>query len=508
MAVQDVTKRFGPTVALNEASFAVRSGHVHALLGENGAGKSTCVKVLSGLITPDSGRIEIDGSVADLASPRDAHRLGIQTAFQEITLVPDLSVAQNMLLPYEPTRYGQLRRKAGMRAVAETLEHLGLGDVDLRAEVRSLDLPQRQKIEIAKAVARGPKILLLDEPTSALSGADVDWLGGLIEQLRADGVTIIFISHRMPEVRLFCDSLSILRNGSHVGTFETGEISDEDVVERVIGRSLATAFPERQSKTMGEVLLSGRQLANDGRLDGISFDLHAGEILGVSALQGMGQQELFMSLFGMDTLSGGHVEIGGRETTIASPNDAVRSHLGVSLVPEDRKTEALFQHLPGQPNVSLPVLDRFARFGWIDTDLEARAVDSVLAQVNVHPRALYTPVTSFSGGNQQKIALAKWLLTECRVLLMFDPTRGVDVGTKHEIYQLMHDFVGRGGAILFYSTEIPELVNLCDRVLAVYRGRVTDEIAGDDLSEQNILRSVIGHEAVSQQAGSQQAGAQ
>ena len=426
LAVRDVTKRFGPTTALDQAAFTVRPGHVHALLGENGAGKSTCVKILSGLLHPDDGRIEVHGEPADLKTPRDAHRLGIQTAFQEMTLVPDLTVMENMLLPYEPTRFGLVRRRVARQQVADTLARLDVTGVDPRAEVRSLDLPQRQKVEIAKAISRGPRILLLDEPTSALSGSDVDWLGALIDRMRADGVTIVFISHRMPEVRMFCDALSILRNGAHVGTYGIDEISDDEVVERVIGRSLAATFPsrERVPARAETPALAGRELVTDGRLAGVSFDLHGGEILGVSGLQGMGQQELFLGLFGMTPLRKGDVRVDGKTTTIASPRDAVRSQIGISLVPEDRKTEALFQHLPGQPNVSLPVVDQFAnRLGWIDKRTEAKAVDRALARVNVHPRALYMPVSSFSGGNQQKIALAKWLLTQSRVLLMFDPDR-------------------------------------------------------------------------------------
>ena len=503
IAVRDITKRFGATVALDGASFDVHSGEVHALLGENGAGKSTAVKILSGLLEPDSGELVIFGESTRISSARVAHRLGVQTAFQEMTLVPDLTVTQNMLLPYEPTTGGQLRRGRARRRVEEILERLELGAIDPGAEVRSLDLPVRQKIEIAKAVARNPPILLLDEPTSALSGRDVDWLGSMIHWLREEGVTVIFISHRMPEVRMFCDRLSILRNGRHVGTFDTGDLTDDEVVEHVVGRSLETQVMRRrepEAVDKGDVILSGEGLATTGRLEDLSFELHAGEILGVSALQGMGQLELFMSLFGMADLTDGQVRLDGKPVTITSPIDAVRNRLGISLLPEDRKTEALFQHLSGTQNVSLPIVDRFATFGWVDTEAEKRAVDQALARVNVHPRALYKPVSSFSGGNQQKIAIAKWLLARSRILLMFDPTRGVDVGTKEEIYELMRRFADEGGAILFYSTEIPELVNLCDRVLAIYRGRVVDSLEGDDITESNIARSVIGHEGIARQA--------
>lgn len=502
IVVNGLTRRFGATVALDGASFEVRRGDVHALLGENGAGKSTAVKILSGLLQPDEGVLTILGGTTTIRNPRHAHELGIQTAFQEMTLVPDLTVTQNLLLPYEPVSGGQIRRRRALARARSILDELDMGHIDPRVEVRDLDLPQRQKIEIAKTVAREPRILLLDEPTSALSGSDVDWLGELIGRLKARGVTIIFISHRMPEVRMFCDRLSILRNGRHVGTHQVAELSDDEVVEKVVGHSLVRSGggKRRAEPDHGDTVLEGRDLKTDGHLHGVSFSLRAGEILGVSALQGMGQLDLFLALFGMRDLAGGEVRLDGQRVTLASPRDAVRSAIGISLLPEDRRTEGLFIHLSGQANVSLPVIDRFTRFGWIHTRMERHAVDAALAQVNVHPRALYKPVSSFSGGNQQKIALAKWLLAGSRVLLMFDPTRGVDVGTKEEIYTLMRAFADDGGAILFYSTEIPELVTQSDRVLGVYRGRIVDELSGDAITEENILRSVIGHDVVAEQA--------
>src|SRR5579883_2676991 len=332
--------------------------------------------------------------------------------------------------------------------------------------------------------------------TSTLSSDDVKWLGDVIAQLRSDGVTVVFISHRMPEVRMFCDTLSVLRNGKHVGTFRSRDISDDEVIRLVIGRELAQTFPDRADRRISSEAtpaLAARHLATGGKLREASLDLWSGEILGVAALQGMGQLELFLALFGMAPLTRGTIAIDGAPVTLASPRDALRENIGISLMPEDRKTEALLLKLPGRDNVSLPVLDRFSRFGWIDTDREIRAVDQVLARVNVHPRALYSACSSFSGGNQQKIALAKWLLAGTRVLLMYDPTRGVDIGTKHEIYVFMSDFVARGGAILFYSTEIAELVHMCDRVIVMYRGGVAKTLSGTEIGEEAIIRAALGH---------------
>jgi ribose transport system ATP-binding protein len=401
-----------------------------------------------------------------------------------------------MLLPRAPAGpLGQLRRRQGERLVTGHLRDLGLDSIDPRAQVRDLELSTRQKIEIARAVFRKPRILLLDEPTSTLSGRDIDWLGALIARLKSDGVTVVFISHRMPEVRLFCDRLTVLRNGKDVGTAEAAEVSDDEVVRMIIGRSLAATFPPRPASRPSAATppcLEVRDLATEGRLDGASLSLRPGEILGVSALQGMGQQQLFLACFGMAHVRRGEIRVDGRPVTLASPRDAIRANIGISLVPEDRKTEGLFLKLDGRSNIALPVIGRLTRRGLIDGSAETRAVSRVLDQVEVAPHALYTPAGAFSGGNQQKIAIGKWLLAGSRILLMFDPTRGVDVGTKHQLYQLMRDFADAGGAILFYSTEIPELVNLCDRVLVMYRGRVVSELQDAALDEESIIRSALG----------------
>lgn len=498
ISLTHVSKRYGATIALTEASFRVEVGTTHALLGENGAGKSTLVKILSGLVRPDGGEIAFFGAPVRLGSRADSSRLGLEVAFQEIPLIPDLTVAQNILMPDVPRRFGFLRdRRAGRRRVEQVLAALNLPDLDPESEIRDLDLSLRQKIEIARAISRAPKILLLDEPSAALSAQDVEWLGERIGRLQSAGTTIILVTHRIQEVRAYCSELSVLRNGRHVGTHRTAEISDKAVFSLIMGRTIEAAFPPRgmrASPETGDSLLEARELAVGGRLQSASLSLRPGEILGLAALQGMGQIALFNALFGVERLDHGELWVSGRKVWLSSPRDAIRAGLGVGLVPEDRKIQGLALTMTGRENASLAALEQFTRFGWVDRGREARAVDEAFAQLQVHARAHYKPAGSFSGGNQQKIVLAKWLLTDCKILLVFDPTRGVDIGTKHDMYILLRQFAEAGGAVLFYSTEVPELVGLADRVLVLYRGRVSAELTGSAMNEETIGRAMLGAE--------------
>jgi ribose transport system ATP-binding protein len=494
LIVEGIVKRYGPTIALDHASFAIEAGTVHALLGENGAGKSTLVKILSGLVKPDSGRLSIFGVRTRIKSPRSAHALGIRTAFQEISMVPDLSVTRNFLLMEEPLNtLGMVSQHRCEEYVVAELSRVGLHGIDPRVNVADLDLPTRQKVEIARSASHKPRLLLLDEPTASLSKHDVQWLAGLIDSCKADGVTVVLITHRMQEVRELCSSLSVLRNGKCVSTAHISALSDEEIIEAVIGRSLGAVFPSkiasRGPANGTPSVLSAKGMHVGNAVKDVNLDLAAGEILGISGLQGMGQRELFLALYGAVKIDAGTVSLDGKPAHFRSPADAVAA--GIGLVPEDRKSEGLFLEFSGRQNLALPGIRRFVKFGLVEQLKEMRAVMAGLSRVQVHPRAASQPATSFSGGNQQKMVIAKWLVARSRILLLYDPTRGVDIGTKAEIYRLINNFVQTGGTVLLYSSETPELVNLCAKVLVLYRGRVSERLAGDAVTETRIMRAAL-----------------
>ena len=497
VALAGVSKAFGATRAVSDVSFTVRAGTVHALLGENGAGKSTTMKLLSGLIEPDEGTIAIDGREVRLRSPRDAHRAGIRTAFQELTLVRDLSVLDNMLIPAAPMSFlGTLRRKQVAENVAAHFARLGLA-VDLHAEVGRLDLALRQKIEIARALYRQPRLLLLDEPTSALAGSDVEWLGALIADAKARGITVLFISHRMPEVRAFCDDMTVLRNGKRVASGAVADFTDAQVVEMIIGRSLDQTFPPRRAVPVADrpaPVLETRGLAAGAKLSDVDLVLRPGEILGVAALEGQGQRGLFRLLAGLETPAGGVIRVDGKVAAYHSPRAALRCGSGISYLPEERKTEGFLAGLSAATNVVLPLLSRVGRAGFIGRRDEERAAQPSADQVALNPRYLGFAIGDLSGGNQQKALMARTLATGARTLLLFDPTRGVDVGTKESIYAAIRAFAERGGSVLFYSSELPEIVQLADRCLVLYGGQVFRELQGDDIAEQTLVAAMIGHD--------------
>jgi ribose transport system ATP-binding protein len=485
-----MVKRYGATVALDRLSFEISSGSSHALIGENGAGKSTLVKIISGITRPDSGEIEIFGErVRRIASPARAAELGIGTAFQELSLVPTLSVADNLLLGIEPHNPAELQRRA-----QELLDACEIGDVSPRWRVEDLTLPERQMVEIAKAVRHEPRLLFLDESTSALGEGAREWFTTLLQRLRERGTTLVFITHRLGEVREHCDHATILRNGEAVGDVAIDEVDEDEVVRMMIGRSMDQAFPARRPATDRPVKLSARGLGLDGAFEDVDFDLHEGEILGIAGLDGQGQRELFLSLFGVLPHEKGELLIDDRPVRVHSPRDAIDSRLGISLVPEDRKTEGLFLSLSVATNMAIPSLGELANRGWVNERHVRRSAVQTAERLNLDPGVVNGEVGELSGGNQQKVVIGKWVLAGARFLLLYDPTRGVDVATKFEIYKLIQSLAEEGRSMIVYSSDLAEVVGLCDRVLTFYRARVTAEFSGDELTETNVLSAIVGHQ--------------
>jgi ribose transport system ATP-binding protein len=488
VSVHQLSKSYGATVALREVSLRVQRSEIHALLGENGAGKSTLVKILSGIISPDSGRIEIDGAEFRPGTLMEARAAGISTAFQELSLLPNLSVADNLMLPRLVKGFaGRAPVKANRQAAVAILDAFGAADIAPDVLVEELSLGQKQRIEIVRALSHRPRLLILDEPTAAL--AEPEWLFRELERVAAAGTAILYITHRLAEVRRLCSRATILRNGENVSTVDLGGVSDSDIFAAMVGVTPMRHGPGEGLKEE-TVALSVRNLTGAG-LSPISLDVRRGEIVGVAALEGQGQRELFRMLGGAAPITGGTVEVGGRIVNPTSPAQALRT--GIAFLPEERKTEGVFLGLDVTTNISLSILDRLQRFGIIDQTRERAYVAKQAQRVDLAERFLGMPMAALSGGNQQKALLARVLLSGARILVLFDPTRGVDVGTKQVIYNVIRRFVASGGSVLIYSTELEELVQLVDRCLVLYRGRMVGEVAGHALSEAKLVALASGH---------------
>jgi ribose transport system ATP-binding protein len=487
----EVFKSFGGVQALQGASFEAGRGEVHALVGENGAGKSTLIKILSGLLRLDRGEIRLDGREVRIDQPAEAQRLGIGTVFQELTLLPHMTVAENLLLRREPRgRLGLIRRSEVTREAGRVLNGLGLPWISADALVSDLPLAQRQLVEIAKVISRSPAILLLDEPTSALSEREVAWLFELIRRLRSSGLTIVFTSHRWNEVRDLSDRITIFRNGQRVGTFEASEITEDRAVELMTGRQLSAVFPPLAPRAGDEPELTVQGLAA-GRVREVDFTLHRGEVLGIGGLQGQGQRDLFLALFGAQRVRAGTVMIRGRPVVIRHPKDAIGAGIGIALVPEDRKAEGLLLPMSVRQNMTLPVLGGLGRLGYLDFSRETQTVQRVIAQLDIRTPGPDQAVGALSGGNQQKVLIGRWLLTEARILLLYDVTRGVDVATKHDIYQLVTRLGAEGRAILYYSSDTEEMAHLCHRVLVMREGRIATELRSPGITADALVRASL-----------------
>ena len=491
LTASGVSKRYGGIVALRCVDFAAAAGEVHAVLGENGAGKSTFIQVLSGAVAADGGTLRLRGEPFQPTTPGDAEQAGIAAVFQELSLIPDFTVAENIWFRRENlTRLRTISGRDLRRRTRSLLAGLGLSAIPEDCAVRHLSVAERQLVEIAKALSIDPDILILDEATSALAPGEVQWLLGIARQRAAAGKTVLYISHRMAEVRMVADRITVFRNGETVGTRETHRLSDEEVVTMMLGRRLDRLYPQRHPTATARVALKLDRLAAGERLHGASLELHEGEVLGVAGLQGHGQRELFLALFGA-VRSKGAIAVWGRPVSIRNPHHALSAGIGMALLPEDRRNQGLLLSKSVRENLVLSIVPRIIRRGLVDARAEATLVAGAVRRLRIKVETSEQEAGTLSGGNQQKVVLGKLLLTDARILLLYDPTRGVDVGTKAEIFQLMRDLAAQGYAILFYSTDLPELVHVADRVAVLSYGEVAAILTAPDMDEQKILHATM-----------------
>ncbi len=484
-----LTKSFAGNVVLRDVQFEARPGEIHALVGENGAGKSTFINLLTGVHSPDAGELAIAGQSFGRLTPHHADALGIATVHQELSLCPHLTVAENVHLGAPPTRRGLLDRRAMEASVRGELHEIGVS-IDPSLLVNELTLAEQQLVEFAKATIRRPRVLILDEATSALDSSQTTILFDYLRRMRAAGACIIFVSHRMEEIFGVCDRITVFRNGEYVATVATAETSTSDLVQMMIGRRVEEAYPPKPllDAVLGEpVVLSARNLAADRRFDNVSFDLHRGEILGIGGLQGQGQHDLLEALFGLHSPTG-DVQIDGKPVSISSERDAISR--GIAYVPEDRKTEGLIVQLSVGENLLLPSLPRLSH-GGVLAGGEQRLVSELIQRMDVRLRSPRQALARLSGGNQQKVAIAKWLPLAPSIYLLAEPTRGIDVGTKQEIYRLMRELTAAGASILLISSDTIELVGLCDRVLVMYERQPVAMLTGDEVTEANVVHAAV-----------------
>ncbi len=489
LKLQGISKSFPGVRALSDISFDVKPGEVHALLGENGAGKSTLIKIMSGVYQPDSGTMELDGKPTSFASPEEAQDAGIATIYQELLLFPELSVAENIFMGHAPKgRFGAIDWGTMRERAHEVLELLDIRDLDVRATVGALSVGNRQRVEIAKALSHNARILIMDEPTAALTERDVERLFGIVRLLRSRGVAVVYISHRLEEVFLLADRVTVLRDGEFVATKPVSETSNDDLIQMMVGHRVDQLFPKVEAER-GGVVLELDNVFRSPMTKGVSLRLHAGEILGIAGLVGSGRSELAEVIFGMTPADRGTIRVEGRPVTIDSPAKAMR--LGIAYVPEDRGRQGLVRPMPISENVSLANLGRVSRHAFIDRKSENRLAEESVEKFQIRASGIGQIVGKLSGGNQQKVGLSKWLATEPRILIMDEPTRGIDVGAKAEIHRLMSEFASRGMAILMISSELPEVLGMSDRIVVMRAGRLVAEVERADATQAGIAAAMM-----------------
>ena len=494
LVLEHAAKSFGAVQALIDGSVTLRGGEVHALLGENGAGKSTLVKILAGVYQPDSGTLTVNGREVTLHGPAAAQAAGIAVIYQEPTLFPDLTVAENMFIGRQPLRNGRrIDRRAMQDEAAATFKRLGV-PLDPARIARGLSIADQQVVEIGKALSLDARVIVMDEPTAALSAAEVDRLFEVIRTLKAQDAAVLFISHRLEEVFAICQTVTVMRDGRHVLTSDLTGLTANDLVRAMVGRELAERPPETVGAAPGEPMLTVDRLTREGVFTDISFTVRSGEIVALAGLVGAGRSEVARAVFGIDRYDAGQVTVRGRRLKKASPTSAMEA--GIGFVPEDRRQQGLVMDMSVQQNVALASLDTLRKGGLIRASAERAMAADWAARLAIKYGRLTDPVSMLSGGNQQKVVLAKWLGRKPAVLIVDEPTRGIDVGTKAEVHHLLTELARSGVAVLMISSELPEVLGVAERVLVMREGRLVAEFSHAEASEESIMAAAMGqHEA-------------
>ena len=491
LCMRGIGKSFPGVRALSDVDLTVEYGRIHAIVGENGAGKSTLMKILGGVHAPTTGTIAFDGEEARLRRPADALRHGVRMVHQELNLVPDLTVAENVYLGRMPRRSMFADRGAMLRGADAVLRDLG-ASIDPRARVGDLPISQQQLVEIAKAYSAAPRIIVLDEPTSSLSDHESAALFRILRRMREGGIAILYISHRLKDVLDIADDVTILRDGAIVGSRPASDLTAAEMIRMMVGREVGQVFPKTRASP-GAPVLRVTGLGDGVSFDGVSFEVRGGQILGLTGLVGAGRTEVAQAIFGLTPLTEGTVEVRGSRVSIASPAEAVRA--GIAYVPEDRKADGIVPAMTVRENISLPILRRLSRLGRIGVRRERRLAAARMTELSIVPPDAERRINLLSGGNQQKAVIARWLAADPAVLILDEPTRGVDVGAKAEIHRIIGGLVAGGMAVVMISSELPEVMGVCDRVVVMRDGRVAATLARADLTEERIMAHATGEAA-------------
>lgn len=487
--MEHIRKTFPGVVALDDVHFDLRRGEVHVLLGENGSGKSTLVKILSGAYRKTAGQILLDDKQTDIHGPHHAQGLGISIIYQEFNLVPHLSAAENIYLGRERIRKtGLIDQKQLITAARELLEGLGI-KIDVRIPIGQLGIAQQQMVEVAKALSQDARILIMDEPTSALTEREIKELFTTIRRLKTNGVSIIFISHRLEELFEIGDRVTVLRDGVYIGTHQIKDLSKSDLITMMVNRELKAHYPKEKADVGAEVLRI-ENLTRKDALHMVNLTLRRGEILGIAGLMGSGRTELARAIFGIDRIDSGKIYIRGEPQSIKSPRQAIK--LGIGFLTEDRKSQGLVMVLSIKDNICLPSVGEFSRLGFVSGKAEIEAANLWVKDLRIKTPGIYQQVVNLSGGNQQKVVISKWLCREADILIFDEPTRGIDVGAKVEIYQLMNQLTARGAAIMMISSEMPEILGMSDRIAVMNGGRIAGEFSAEDATQEKILQYALG----------------